>query len=631
VRSVRDNAMLVCNCAIVGLALGVAATALGAVQYTATALMAMSTNPDQTRAAADILQSDPVLRVVAQPTGRTGKAAGPAVEAQLAVAAADLRRRLKIEVEPGTDLVRVAITDPDRARSISTLQRLVEAGRVQRRALADLYGAPLAEQIRASPDVERFAAALRDMDGQIHTLQLRAGDGDIAHEAQSAAVLDESLAIKAAQLQARLRALDRELNTARDRLDASASQVFKLTAGGGLVEQTPEGGDVRALTGRVSSLGTERATVADQLREVQDQAAESHIHVGDLRQTQTQLDELQRARDALAAAYSQAQDQAGARLKNARLADASAGIRVLQPPSATAGRSSNPLFVVAGLGAGLACACVIILIQAIGRWVGAGRARAEASPQAPILAELGALDGASDNPASLQTISRLAAALVASNHVSHPLRFLQVSGPGEGEDKVALALLLGAEFAEAWRLPTLVIDLGGEAQQELLYGALDEQAITIGGIDLSLVKTQYPNIWAVTHPGVSASPYRNPRLSLNQIEEAIEAMRDRFQRVIMIAPRDFAGKGARRLNALADAHLLVVRSEKSRAPMLRRLRSVIAASGGDILGMVHTHSAPSVRETVDEWFKDVPPTGPVAPDPPLALSHYPQAPPMAAE
>jgi hypothetical protein len=616
-RPVQDNLGLICACAVAGLALGLAATAMAPVQYTAAALISMSSRPGQGQADAAILDSPPVLRAAASTAGLLGRS--PSADAL-----ADIRRRLKVEVERGTDLVRIAFADPSQPRSLAVVQAVVDAARDQRRAMAAApWLEPPAQQPQALPDQARLAQALRDMDDQIQALQIRSGGGDVAQDTQAAAALDDRLTSTIRQAQERLRSLDRQLDTARDQMDADESPVFKMTAGGALIQQRPAGGDVRPLAARISALSVERARLADQVRDLQDQQAESRIHIGDLRQAQTQLDQLRQARDALAVAYRQAQEQAVARLKSDQLAIQAAGIRILQPPSATAGRRVNPLFVAAGGVAGLACALALIVAMALAR----GLRRVLRPIRLPILAELSLMDG-EPGAKGAQAIARLAAALVASDHAARPLSVLQVSGPGQGEDKVALALLLGSEFAESWRLSTLVIDLGGEAQQELRHEAVRVQPVTFGGMQMALLKTQYPNIWAITRAGGPASPFGNPCLSLDRVEEAVTAMRSRFEKVIMIAPSDFEGEGARRLNALADGHLLVVHSRKSRARRLRRLRGAIAASGGRILGMIHTHAdrRDALRASTDH---DVPPARPTPAS--LALAHYREPPSMAAE
>jgi hypothetical protein len=115
------------------------------------------------------------------------------------------------------------------------------------------------------------------------------------------------------------------------------------------------------------------------------------------------------------------------------------------------------------------------------------------------------------------------------------------------------------------------------------------------------VKTATPDLWAVTQPREMESLFTTPRLPLAQAEKILEELRRRFRRIVMIGPQDFDAYNSRRLYPLADGHLLMVRSEKTRAPVAKALRDAILSASGDILGCIYTHRRFYIPERVYRW------------------------------
>ena len=79
-------------------------------------------------------------------------------------------------------------------------------------------------------------------------------------------------------------------------------------------------------------------------------------------------------------------------------------------------------------------------------------------------------------------------------------------------------------------------------------------------------------------------------------------MRGAFSRIILVASRDFEAPDVRRLYGLADANILIVQAEATRAPAARRMREVVLASGGDLLGFVLTGRRHHVPEAIYRWL-----------------------------
>ena len=71
---------------------------------------------------------------------------------------------------------------------------------------------------------------------------------------------------------------------------------------------------------------------------------------------------------------------------------------------------------------------------------------------------------------------------------------------------------------------------------------------------------------------------------------------------MLVGARDFDLPDARRLHGLADANILIVQAEATRAPAARRMREVVLASGGDLLGFVFTGRKRHVPEAIYRWL-----------------------------
>jgi hypothetical protein len=82
----------------------------------------------------------------------------------------------------------------------------------------------------------------------------------------------------------------------------------------------------------------------------------------------------------------------------------------------------------------------------------------------------------------------------------------------------------------------------------------------------------------------------------------MRVLRQSFRLVLIVAPQAFADYPARRLYALTDANLLLIDAEGTRAATARRMRDVVLAAGGDLLGFVFTSRRRLVPETLLKWL-----------------------------
>lgn len=612
----------------------------------------------------EIVQSEPVVRAAVTRVGPTRlfpelKGRGPfgliprSKEAATSAAIDRFRQRLKVTTEPGSNLIKVSYASPNREMSVAALNALIDAYAERRKGIYAGAAPKLQEQ-----EVRRYEAMLNELDRKIKDAQARYQVLNIVQDVELVANRRENLQIRLNAAVERGKSVDSELVTARRRLASTPEQVFDLrevTNGvpnddarnllhrlkqerahlseqyqptwpaikeldariaiaeeqikANLTDQYYTDKKIRNpsvdhLNQRISNLMLERAAVGRQVEELTRQLADTQGRVQVVRQGADELGELLRSREVMASVYRQlALQQAGAKVQNDTVESRQASLRVVQPPTAAAkAKNPAPLFLLAGLTIGAAAAAAVIVVAAVLRQTFISPSEAERTLRLPALAELSESESDFTSPAGRREVTRLAAFIVDSAMPGSPLQLVQLAA-GQGEaDKVDLALALGREFAEGWSFETLVIDLDGGAFAELAGHTAERASVEVAGVEVELIRTTTPGLWALTQPLGKDSPLIGERLPLSQAEAMLSTLRERFSRILMIAPTNYEDYGARRLNPLADAHIVVVRAERSKAPVLRRLRDVILTSGGDLLGLVYTHRRFYIPERVYRWI-----------------------------
>lgn len=613
----------------------------------------------------EIVQSEPVIRDAIVRVGPTRlfpdlKGRGPFglfprhdKEAMVTAAIDRFRQKLKVTTEPGSNLIKVSYASPDRAMSVVGLNALIDAYAERRKSIYAGAAPKLQEQ-----EVRRYAALLSDLDRRIKNAQSRYDVLNIAQDVELVANRQENITIRLNAAVERGRSVEAELATVRKRLAATPKQVFdfrEVTNGvpnddarnllhrlkqerAHLAEQyQPTWPAIKELDERIaiaeaqiqsnltdqyytdkkirnptvdhleqrhSNLLLERAAVARQVEELKNQLAETQGRIRVVRQGADELGEMLRNREVMQGVYRQLSlQQAGAKVQNDSVESRQASLRVVQPPTAAAKpKNAAPLWLLAGITIGAAAAAAVIVIAAVLRQTFISPNEAERTLRLPTLAELSEGESDFDGAGGHHEVTRLAAFIVDSATPDSKLQVVQIAA-GKGEqDKVPLTLALAREFAEGWSYETLVVDLDGGAFANLASRTAERSKMPAAGDELELIHTTTPKLWALSQPTGRDSPLTGERLPLERAEAILQALRGRFQRILLIAPSDYEDYGARRLNPLVDAHILVVRAERSKAPVLRRLRDVILTSGGDMLGLVYTHRRFYIPERVYRWL-----------------------------
>jgi uncharacterized protein involved in exopolysaccharide biosynthesis len=624
------------------------------------AVFAMTAVPRAVQADAAILESEPVLRGAARRLGPAavgvkpafgGMLGGQGAETQVERAALRIRKFLRVDTDPGSSLIKVSYANPDSATALKVMQAILDSYMAQRQAV---YTGAATEVQRA--ELGRYSGQLAELDGRIKAAQQRFGVLNIAQEVQLVGARQDSIAQRISQVRERARAVDGELATANARLSRTPGRVFdsrEATNGtpnddarnllsrlrqerAHLVEQyQPDypgikeldariaiaerqiaenrqdefftdrqvrNPDADTLKTRVSSLSVERAGIERQLLELGVQQREMQGRVETLRQGAEELGDLQRRREALEAVYRNLSlQQAGSRLRDNTVLDPQAAVRVVQPPSLRPTSNAAPLLLLlTGPLVGLAAAGAIIGARGIIRQTFLTPTEVERLADLPVVSTLpSGLDD--DLPQDSSAISQLATFILDIGAAERPLNVVQLASAGEGQDNGPVSLLLAREFVTGFGRKSLLIDTNGELYDELSRFAQSEGVLAVDGVDLRLIRTRWDGLWAVSQPADQESPFTSARLPMSRAAHILGELRRRFQQVIVVAPQEFGGYAARRLYPLADAHLLTVRAERTRAPALRALREAVLSGGGDILGVVFTRRRFYIPERVYRW------------------------------
>ncbi len=148
---------------------------------------------------------------------------------------------------------------------------------------------------------------------------------------------------------------------------------------------------------------------------------------------------------------------------------------------------------------------------------------------------------------------------------------------------------------------TLVMDFDKEEQYlSKATAASLVESLPVGDFAVRVARTNARNLWVSVDAGTT--PLRGAQTSLAEVRKGMAQLESRFDRIVLVSNSNHAGYAAKRLYALADANIVVVRSEKSRAPVIRQLIDTVLDAGGDLLGIVYTGRKYYVPESMYRWL-----------------------------
>jgi uncharacterized protein involved in exopolysaccharide biosynthesis len=611
--------------------------------------------PSVTQAHLQILQSNPVIegavrRLLALPPSAAGPIAAPA---ERAVVQDTLRfkKKLHVSAEPSSDIIRLTYTASRPEVAAKSLEALI-ASAGSPRPLPSLdpgYG-------QEGDALRSYGADLQRSDEQIRQLEARHGVIDINQDIALANTRLDNLTQRLSQAQEHATTTSGEAAAAQGQLAATPKQVFEshdatnVTSNddarntllrlrqdrahlatryspewGGLKEldakiaaaeaQLSENAKDRFFTDRsqrnplLNQLDGQLATASVEshasrrtIRELESQADQARARIAELRDVAQQIRGLQRERDLTDGIYRQLSlNQSGAALRDQAGALRDSGFRVIQPPEPPLKAQSLGLaFLVGGLLLGCAMAAAASTAVTLARPVFITPAQASRALRLPALADFDAPHSNFLNPESGDAVGRFATLLMDAASQTSRLKVILISAP-DAEGKSDFALALGRTLASDYRRRTLVVDFDAlpRADAQIAHQPHIRLPSNLPA-PLNFGHSAIARLWLAMDPHHVS--FSNPRVPLVDLKVCLDAIRPHFDHILVVGQKEFGQYAARRLYALADASILIVRAEKTRLPAVRQLKEIILASGGNILGFVFTFRDYYIPERLYKWL-----------------------------
>jgi uncharacterized protein involved in exopolysaccharide biosynthesis/Mrp family chromosome partitioning ATPase len=599
------------------------------------------------RGEVEILQSDEVLRRALRRVGiRTlfpdldtpPAASGTPEEVEMAAALDAFRRVLAVEADTNANILRARVTLPDRALAIRALSALVDSY-IERRG--EMYSDENSRLLSA--ELTRYAERLRQTEAGIAALRDQYGVLDIGQEMSLTATRLDAIRQRQDGLREQQVTAGAQLAAARQRLIAEPDRVFASQEATNLApnddsrnqlarlllerermarQYTPDypplqemdsriaaaraamresaratysttrqvrNPNVELLNQRAVTLEVEAEALQRQGDELARQRAELETRRAELVQADTRMRELQRTREGMEAVTRQLTTrEAATRMEEDARRQRGNTITVVQPASAPLqGRGIRRLVALGGVAGGIGLCAGLALLLTLTRRVFATPEEAERGLSLPALASFGPLPAAAREGQQVPAVSDLVALLLDTRIGRRRPCLVQLVSAGPGDDREALARALAMEYARRNNTDTLLIDLqtDGAAHLTALGSEPREVEERVPG-NVLVFSTAVPNLWVSFD--AAHSHLTDPMATQEQTLNLLGQLRQAFDAVVVVAPQGDESYPMRRLTALVDVNLIVVRGERTLAGRARALRDWVLGSGGTLLGFVYT-------------------------------------------
>jgi len=620
---------------------------LGSPDPTGTGPTVMSVEtPKIIQSEAELLSSDVVLRraVSLAGPGRIFPGLGerrlfgllPALpeEQWLPQAGERLRRALWVRFTANSNVLRVTVSLPDRERAVIALNAVMEAYFAHR---GNVFAQ--ADSQLLSIETDRMAADLRAIDAQISTIRSDARILDLPQDMQIAnARLDnvttridalrERKAITDAQLQASsarlashparvlaaaestnlapnddsrneltrlllerrhmseqftldwppLRALDQRIAALRQSIAANSRIRFETV-------REVRNPAVEQLSLRIASLEVEADAIGRQMEELQGQRREAEARAAALLQAEAALRDLGRRREAMEASFRQfSSRETGARVTEDARRARSPTVSVAQAASLPSRPVDRRMaFILAGLTGGILMAgAAAVLLTLIRRSYATSdeATRGLALPGLASISKAVSLEGGASNP----QIIDLGSMLLDARSTGERLSLVQFVGTGGNDGRGVIALAVAAELARARGLRTLLIDLETDGRPHLAAMGANPVHDSLDPENVLAFSTVIPTFWIAYN--ARGSVLADPHAGIERTTALLDRLRRELDVVVFVAPTENGGYAMRRLTALMDANVLVLRAESNDKGAVRSARDAIGAAGGRVVGFV---------------------------------------------
>jgi uncharacterized protein involved in exopolysaccharide biosynthesis len=656
-------AKLTRNCVLLGLVIGVIAAVVTPVRYTADTLMlvfvgaesaavqdASVTGPtvvsiDGLKVVQSEIQIIQTTQVITSAVDRVGPGAIypalverrlfgllPRLDAAAVHGAAieKFRGDLRVETEPGSNVISISFTHPNRDIAIRCVQAVLDAYLEQRRTIYANTNSSFLDQ-----EIARAAQRMNQLDTQIQALRAHYDVLDLAQDIVLATNRLDGIVQRQNQVRERRVAVATEIVAVKGNLASQPDTVldFRETTNNTgndearntlvrleqqhtylLSQYRPDWPEVKEvekkianvqaqmgprnqnlyfsernirnpalelLNNRLASLEVENQALGEQLNELAVQLQQADLRVKSLREADGKLHGLQLARGVAESVFRELSlKQPGALFQDNIVDERNANLRVVQPPTApTVPRNMMVSYIAGGLFLGLLLGISVTLLATLLRDVFIAPAEAERKLRMPALADIGAavpIGGEVE-------IANLAALLQDVTVSGRPLASLQFVGLSEGDGSADRIRALAVELATRYEQKTLLLDLKGGSESHLAALGNGGELISLAG-PLRLASTKVTGLWV--GPEGTHSIFADPRMSITHLRQAIKSVQLQFSTLLVISASETSAQVARKMGALVDANVVVLRAEHSRSPVVMHLRDMILAGGGNILGFI---------------------------------------------
>lgn len=551
------------------------------------------------------------------------------------VAVERLRSDIRVESDPGSNVIRISFANPDRTTAIQVVQAVLDAYLQQRRTIYASTNATFVGR-----EIERYREALAKLDTQIQDLRKRYNvldmpqdivlatnrlDGIVQRQNQvrerQVAVQTEIAAVKvnlAAQPQTVLDFRETTNNTGNDearntlvRLEQERTHLVdqykpdwpaiaavnqRIASARGLMgphdknlyftEREIRNPALEVLNNRLASLEVENKALSEQLVELEQQYKQADDRIQSLRTADGQLHGLQLTRDVTEGVYRQlAQRQPAAVFQDHVVDERNANLRVVQTATApVVGRSMTISYVIGGLVLGLLLGAAAVAIATLLRQVYILPSEVERDLLIPALASLDGSEAKlrTDDQQAISTLSTLLQEVTVDGR---PLASLQVIGISDDDGRAALVQGLGTELAVGYERNTLILDLESDgAAYASALGTADDAGPQTRELPIRVAATKTPRLWIGL--GKIQAVLGDRRASVTQTQQVLQALHREFSLVLLVASADLSGYAVRRLATTVDANIVIVRAEQTRGAVATRLCDIIRTGGGNLLGFI---------------------------------------------
>lgn len=556
------------------------------------------------------------------------------------------RKRLRANVQSGSNVILASFTHPDRQIAASTIDALVRNYLIRRKVLFDNPSS----RILVS-QVEQLEARLKETDEAIESVMASANVIEMTQDLTLAANQADSILQRWRQVQERRRAVEGQLQRAQEQYDQLSKTVFdfrqlsndaSLNGDVGdllvrlrverqtlLSQYAPNHPRIKEIDAKIAvvlnsvknpeervawterdirnpsvgfvnnmiiGLTVERDALKQQLQELESQKKRANERIDVLRDAETRLRVLKRDSAVLTEAHREYVKRAeAARIEETASAVRASNVRVIQSGNDDIViRNMTLPFLAAGLLAGI--------LSGVAAGVGASELRAgflrqedaERSSGLPALATFSESPENFKSPDNEQALISLVARLMDIRLAGRPLASIQLVDVNAPTDNASLTQALVMELCQGRKLRILVI---GMPAINLTERVSTQQVTDHYGILVTKTNTPGLDMGVVNED----SPLVDLRASVERARETISALRDSYDLVVVSYPAASIHL-TRRLASVVDANILVIQAEHSRGPVAIWIRDNIFDAGGGFAGFIFTGRKFYLPEWIYRWL-----------------------------